>query len=300
MKLSDWAKKQGIAYLTAYRWFKDGKLPVKAYQSDSGTIIVQDESENLEQAMGSAQPTDVMTAFFLKTVEFSKNNRTIEEFAAWVMSTFTLKFNNVPENPRYSRVKPKPEEVQKHFQQFLKPKGDKPKPNMFVAPPEALEEIAEQEQWSLVDGEGLRKTSDTLDVQLSETSDVVSVPELTETFGELLMTPASSTVKTYSSVAEGVVNRSVDSTPQLNYTGSNSLASSNYFQTSTNLAMPAAAATVINNAYYVGEDTRLGVAPVYPGGFKPTQKELESASKALEVTERPRRGRKPSKNSKKV
>jgi hypothetical protein len=290
MKLSDWAKKQGIAYLTAYRWFKDGKLPVKAYQSDSGTIIVQDESENLEQAMGSAQPTDVMTAFFLKTVEFSKNNRTIEEFAAWVMSTFTLKFNNVLENPRYSRVKPKSEEVQKHFQQFLKPKGDKPKPNMFVAPPEALEEIAEQENW----------TSATLDVQLSETSDAVSVPELTETFGDLLMTPAVSTIKTYSSVAEGVVNRSVDSTPQLNYTGSNSSAPSNYFQTSS-LAMPAAAGpAVINNAsYFIGSDegARLGVSAV---GFKPTQKELEYASKALEVTEKPRRGRKPSKNSRKA
>lgn len=301
MKLSDWAKKQGIAYLTAYRWFKDGKLPVKAYQSDSGTIIVQDESETSEQAMGSAQPTDVMTAFFLKTVEYSKNNRTIEEFAAWVMSTFTLKFNNGPENPKYSRVKPKSEEIQKHFQQFLKPKGDKPKPNMFVAPPEALEEIAEQEQWNLVEGDGARKIAPAVEILVTDTSEAVSVPELTETFGGLLMTPTANSVKTYNSVAEGVVNRSVDSTPQLNYTGSNSLASSNYFQTSSTLAMPAVAtATVINNAYYVGEDTRLGISPVYPGGFKPTQKELESASKALEVTEKPRRGRKPSKNYRKA
>ncbi|MBU4302724.1 MAG: recombinase family protein, partial [Actinobacteria bacterium] len=40
MKLSDWAKEQGIAYQTAWRWFKDGKLPVPAEQMPSGTIIV--------------------------------------------------------------------------------------------------------------------------------------------------------------------------------------------------------------------------------------------------------------------
>lgn len=39
MKLSVWAKKQGISYITAYRWFKDGKIP-EAVQYDSGTILV--------------------------------------------------------------------------------------------------------------------------------------------------------------------------------------------------------------------------------------------------------------------
>lgn len=29
MKLSQWAKKQGITYRTAFQWFKDGKLPCK-------------------------------------------------------------------------------------------------------------------------------------------------------------------------------------------------------------------------------------------------------------------------------
>ena len=40
MKLSEWAKAQGISYITAYRWFKSGKLPVGAYQTESGTILV--------------------------------------------------------------------------------------------------------------------------------------------------------------------------------------------------------------------------------------------------------------------
>ncbi|WP_135257359.1 recombinase family protein [Thermus caldilimi] len=42
MKLSDWARKQGVSYLTAWRWFKAGKLPVPARQLPSGTILVEE------------------------------------------------------------------------------------------------------------------------------------------------------------------------------------------------------------------------------------------------------------------
>ena len=45
MKLSEWAKKQGIAYVTAWRWFKKGKLPVKAYKTPTGTILVEQKPE---------------------------------------------------------------------------------------------------------------------------------------------------------------------------------------------------------------------------------------------------------------
>jgi putative resolvase len=41
MKLSHWAKNQGISYKTAHNWFRDNKLPVKSYQTKSGTIIVE-------------------------------------------------------------------------------------------------------------------------------------------------------------------------------------------------------------------------------------------------------------------
>ena len=40
MKLSDWAKNNGLSYRTAWNLFKAGKLPVKAIQLESGTIIV--------------------------------------------------------------------------------------------------------------------------------------------------------------------------------------------------------------------------------------------------------------------
>ena len=42
MKLHDWARKQGISYMTAWRWFRDGRLPVEAEQMPSGTIIVKE------------------------------------------------------------------------------------------------------------------------------------------------------------------------------------------------------------------------------------------------------------------
>jgi len=41
MKLSEWARKQGISYRTAWQWYKEGKLPVPAYQTPTGTILVK-------------------------------------------------------------------------------------------------------------------------------------------------------------------------------------------------------------------------------------------------------------------
>ncbi|WP_200774231.1 hypothetical protein [Thermosyntropha lipolytica] len=34
-------KKQGINYKTAWKWYKEGKLPVPAYQTPTGTILVK-------------------------------------------------------------------------------------------------------------------------------------------------------------------------------------------------------------------------------------------------------------------
>ncbi len=45
MKLSDWAERQGIHYMTAWRWWKAGKLPVPAHQTESGSILVDMASE---------------------------------------------------------------------------------------------------------------------------------------------------------------------------------------------------------------------------------------------------------------
>jgi len=42
MKLSKWAKKQGVCYRTAWNLFKEGKIP-NSYKLESGTIIVNEE-----------------------------------------------------------------------------------------------------------------------------------------------------------------------------------------------------------------------------------------------------------------
>jgi len=45
MKLSEWARKNGIRYKTAHEWFRKGKMPCRAEQVPSGTILVY---ENLD------------------------------------------------------------------------------------------------------------------------------------------------------------------------------------------------------------------------------------------------------------
>ncbi len=50
MKLSTWAKKNGIAYQTAYLWFKAGKLPVPATQTSTGTILIE-ETSSIKEAI---------------------------------------------------------------------------------------------------------------------------------------------------------------------------------------------------------------------------------------------------------
>ncbi len=70
MKLSDWARKNGIDYKTAYRMFKTGTLPRRCEQLPTGTILVHedepqpskvvlyarvssyDQKEDLERQMG--------------------------------------------------------------------------------------------------------------------------------------------------------------------------------------------------------------------------------------------------------
>lgn len=45
IKLSQWAKEQGISYRTAWNWFKTGKMPVKTVQMKTGTILVDVSAE---------------------------------------------------------------------------------------------------------------------------------------------------------------------------------------------------------------------------------------------------------------
>jgi putative resolvase len=44
MKLSDYAKKAGVHYRTAYRWYQAGQI--RGYQTDTGTIIITEQDDN--------------------------------------------------------------------------------------------------------------------------------------------------------------------------------------------------------------------------------------------------------------
>ncbi len=51
MNLAEWAESQGIARVTAYRWFRDGKLPVKA-RKVGGLILIADDAADADAAAG--------------------------------------------------------------------------------------------------------------------------------------------------------------------------------------------------------------------------------------------------------
>ncbi|MGW5480797.1 IS607 family transposase [Streptomyces sp. NPDC004008] len=45
MKLSEWTGQQGVSYQTAWRWVKDGKMPVPVRQAPSGTWLVDEPAK---------------------------------------------------------------------------------------------------------------------------------------------------------------------------------------------------------------------------------------------------------------
>lgn len=289
IKLKEWADRHNLSYLTANRHFHAGMIP-GAVQLDSGTILVEDDSP--EQSM-AANPNsgDAMSLFLKKTVEFSKNNSTVEDFAAFIISNFQLKLNTAPDGPRYSRNKPKADEVQKHFQQFLPDKESV----------EHLKAVAALLKQGKPAGDVVPSALAPAAAATPTVDGLVSEDELQT----LLKATPSADVRLYGSVTEGLVSRSVDfdTTPQqINYTGSTS-------QTfSTNSIVDGG--TSVNSSYLIGAAPGLaGNGVMFNAGpaaavasFQPTQKELLSVTQVIETAETdeindlPRkRGRKPSK-----
>jgi putative resolvase len=64
VKLSEWARQQGVSYQTAWRWVKDGKMPVPVRQAPSGTWLVDEpaaEASGRVVAYCRVSSTDQMT-----------------------------------------------------------------------------------------------------------------------------------------------------------------------------------------------------------------------------------------------
>lgn len=311
IKLREWADRNNLSYITANRHFHAGLIP-NATQLDSGTILVEDDT--LEQTMANTTGTnDAMSLFLKKTVEFSKNNATVEDFAAYVISNFQLKLNGQTDLPRYSKNKPKPEEVQKHFKQFL---PDKEKEEQL----KAIKNMIKQ-QTPKVDGDySVEELSERFTEEpspFSRTVDAtVGMNAEYEDMASILasMAPQASAVHMYGpqTTTEGLVTRSVDlnTTPQqINYTGSTTqtFSSSNLVPTNSSIsgdvgvmcATPTVASVFMADTVWsdpLGAFLASPAAAATP--FQPTQRELQSSAKVIETAEMedglPRkRGRKP-------
>ncbi len=66
MKLSNYARKVGVTYKTAYQWFRDGRI--KGYQMPTGTIIIEEEQPGVVEKVAvysrvsSSENRDNLTA----------------------------------------------------------------------------------------------------------------------------------------------------------------------------------------------------------------------------------------------
>lgn len=72
MKLSDFAKKKGIHYQTAHRWFKSGKIPNAVQDEETGTIFVLDPTE--QDIMDEIKKTNKLLEVVIKNLETIANN----------------------------------------------------------------------------------------------------------------------------------------------------------------------------------------------------------------------------------
>jgi len=50
-RLSVWAKENGVTYHTALRWFKENKIPLKTFTSDTGSLFVIEEEKDTKNEM---------------------------------------------------------------------------------------------------------------------------------------------------------------------------------------------------------------------------------------------------------
>ena len=80
MKLSHWAKQQGISYTTAWRMWKGGRLPVPAEQMPTGTVIVHADPPKaagvaLYARVSSADQKNDLDRQLVRLTEFAVANK---------------------------------------------------------------------------------------------------------------------------------------------------------------------------------------------------------------------------------
>ena len=113
MKLSDWARKTGVTYHTAYKWFRDGNLPVHAYQTKTGTILVEMPDESVGETVvyarvSSSDQSDGLALQVARVCEWATSNglsvdRVVTEVGS-ALNGARRKFLRVLSDPKVSTV----------------------------------------------------------------------------------------------------------------------------------------------------------------------------------------------------
>lgn len=81
MKLAAWARANGVHPQTAYRWFRQGRMPVPARRLPSGTILVQEPASG-----GLADRGAVLYARVSAHGQRADLDRQVARLAAWATS----------------------------------------------------------------------------------------------------------------------------------------------------------------------------------------------------------------------
>ena len=82
MKLSEWARREGIHYQTAWRWFHDGKMPVPAYKAPTGAILV-----DVPRDSGEAAPRVVLYARVSSHDQRADLDRQVARLTEWATAS---------------------------------------------------------------------------------------------------------------------------------------------------------------------------------------------------------------------
>ena len=83
VKLSEWARRQGVPYRTAWKWFRQGILPAKAVQLPTGPILV------LEEEPAVRPPADAAAVYARVSVHEARDD--LERQAARLQEYATAK-----------------------------------------------------------------------------------------------------------------------------------------------------------------------------------------------------------------
>ena len=103
MKLSTWAKQQGITYKTAYRMFRNGTLPIRHEQFQTGTIMVYPEQPTIQRVVLYGKVANAS-----QKADLEKQLDRMRAFAAtqgWVVSAEVTDIGSLPDGCGRNAIK---------------------------------------------------------------------------------------------------------------------------------------------------------------------------------------------------